>query len=91
MHLFDTQKNTVVKEISTFGDNLTSICLRSDAAVIALGLESGIIEVMDTKEKFHLRTFNNHKKRINALEYVENNLYSGGDDFIIRQFDVAAG
>lgn len=46
---------------------------------------------MDTKEKFHLRTFKNHKKRVNALEYVENDLYSGGDDFILRHFDVASG
>ena len=46
---------------------------------------------MNTKEKFRLRTFNNHKKRVNALEYVQNNLYSGGDDFILRHFDVAAG
>lgn len=58
---------------------------------MAIGLESGIIEVMDTKEKFHLRSFKNHKKRINAIEYRENELYSGGDDFILRQFDVAAG
>ncbi len=65
--------------------------MRPDSAVMAIGLESGIIEVMDTKEKFHLRSFKNHKKRINAIEYRENELYSGGDDFILRQFDVAAG
>lgn len=46
---------------------------------------------MDTKEKFRLRSFKNHKKRVNALEYLDNDLYSGGDDFIIRHFDVASG
>lgn len=46
---------------------------------------------MDTKEKFRLRTFKNHKKRVNALEYLDNDLYSGGDDFILRHFDVASG
>jgi WD40 repeat protein len=58
---------------------------------MAIGDESGVIEVMDTKEKFHLRTFKQHKKRLNALEYNDNDLYSGGDDFILRHFDVAAG
>lgn len=58
---------------------------------MAIGLENGLIEIIDTKEKFHLRTFRNHKKRINALEYRENDLYSGGDDFVLRHFDVAAG
>jgi U3 small nucleolar RNA-associated protein 15 len=38
-----------------------------------------------------LRKFHNHKKRINALEYQDNDLYSAGDDFIIRHYDVAAG
>ena len=28
---------------------------------------------------------------MNAIEYRENELYSGGDDFVLRQFDVAAG
>ena len=58
---------------------------------MAIGLDSGIIEVMDTKEKFHLRTFKNHRKRVNAIEYLDNDLYSGGDDFVLRHFDVAAG
>jgi hypothetical protein len=46
---------------------------------------------MDVKEKFRLRKFHNHKKKINALEYIDNDLYSAGDDFVIRHYDVAAG
>jgi WD40 repeat protein len=91
VRLHDTSKGEVIKEISTFGDSVTALCIRPDAAVMAIGLESGIIEVMDTREKFHLRTFRNHRKRINAIDYSENDLYSGGDDFILRHFDVAAG
>lgn len=45
---------------------------------MAIGDESGTIEIIDTKEKFHLRKFKNHKKRINALDYDDNNLFSGG-------------
>ncbi len=67
IHIYDTIKSKVNKEISTFGDNITSICIRPDSAVMAIGLDNGIIEVMDTKEKFHLRSFKNHKKRVNAL------------------------
>jgi hypothetical protein len=37
---------------------------------MAIADETGIIEIMDTKEKFHLRTFKNHKKRVNTLEYL---------------------
>jgi U3 small nucleolar RNA-associated protein 15 len=72
-------------------DPLTALCLRGDGAVFAAGMESGGIEVMDTKEKFKLRSFRNHQKRVNALEYVGNDLYSGGDDFVLRHFDVASG
>ena len=28
---------------------------------------------------------------MNALEYIGNDLYSGGDDFMIRHYDVATG
>jgi hypothetical protein len=38
-----------------------------------------------------LRTFKNHKKRVCALEYVGNDLYSGGDDFMVRHYDVSVG
>ena len=58
---------------------------------MAIGDESGKIEIIDTKEKFHLRNFKNHKKRINALDYDGNNVYSGGQDMIIRLFDIASG
>lgn len=91
LHIYDTAQKKVLKEISTFADTITSLCMRPDGAVMAIGLENGLIEIIDTKEKFHLRTFRNHKKRINALEYRENDLYSGGDDFVLRHFDVAAG
>ena len=47
--------------------------------------------MIDVKERFHLRKFHNHKKRVNALEYIDNDLYSAGDDFIIRHYDVASG
>ena len=65
--------------------------MRRDGAVVAMGCEGGRIEVKDSKEKFHLRTFDHHKKRVNSLEYVGNYLYSAGDDCVLRQFDVAAG
>ena len=58
---------------------------------MALGDESGKIQVMDTKEKFRLRTFKNHKKRVNCVDFSGQDLYSGGDDMILRMFDVAAG
>ncbi len=38
-----------------------------------------------------MRKFHNHKKKINSLEFDNNDLYSAGDDFTIRHYDVAAG
>lgn len=71
---------------------MTSLCSRSDGKLFAVGFESGVINVMDVKNKLSLRTFDNHKKRINALEYCNfNDLFSGSDDMIVRQFDVVAG
>ena len=58
---------------------------------MATGDQEGRIEVKDTKEKFNLRTFDNHKKRINCLDYHGHDLYSGGEDMILRLFDVASG
>lgn len=46
---------------------------------------------MDTSQKFRLRTFRNHKKRVNCIDFYEQDLYSGGDDMILRLFDVAGG
>ncbi len=60
--------------------------------MFSVGNQSGAIQVIDVKNKLTLRTFDNHKKRINALEYANlNDLYSGGDDMIVRLFDVAGG
>lgn len=57
-----------------------------------MGFESGMISVVDVKNKLTLRTFDNHKKRVNALEYCNfNDLFSGSDDMIVRQFDVVSG
>ena len=38
-----------------------------------------------------MRNFRNHKKRVNALDYCGNDLYSGGEDMILRLFDIASG
>lgn len=58
---------------------------------MATGDEEGRIEVKDTKEKFNLRTFDNHKKRVNSLDFYGHDLYSAGDDMTVRLFDVASG
>ncbi len=52
-----------------FFENVSALSVRKDGNVFAAADESGRIEVMDVKEKFHLRKFHNHKKRINTLEY----------------------
>lgn len=58
---------------------------------MATGDDEGRIQIKDTKQKFNLRTFDHHKKRINCLDYYEQDLYSAGEDLVIRLFDVAAG
>ena len=65
--------------------------MRNDGKLMAMADETGKIQVKDTKEKFNLRTFDNHKKRVNGLDFSVNDLYSGGEDMILRLYDVAAG
>ena len=89
--IYSTATKSTLKTISNFTDNISTICPRKDGKLFAVGLESGRIQVMDVKNQLSLRTFNNHTKRVNALEYANvNELYSGGDDRIIRQYDVAS-
>lgn len=58
---------------------------------MATGDEEGRVEVKDTKEKFNLRTFDQHKRKITCLDFFGQDLYSAGEDMVIRLFDVAAG
>jgi U3 small nucleolar RNA-associated protein 15 len=90
--MFSANKAEITKNFTKFKDNVTALCSRNDAKLFAVGFESGLINVVDVKNKLTLRTFDNHKKRVNALEYCNfNDLFSGSDDMIVRQFDVVSG
>jgi hypothetical protein len=47
--IYDPAKNKAIKEINSFHNVLTAICVRPDGAVFAAADEAGEIEVMDTK------------------------------------------
>jgi hypothetical protein len=63
----------MLKKLSTFTDNISTMSIRKDGLLFAVGLESGRIQVMDVKNMLSLRVFTNHFKRINALEYANVN------------------
>ena len=89
--MVDSARNTIVRQIDHVENNVTALAMREDGKLLALGDEVGLIEVKDTKEKFNLRSFSNHTKRINCLNFSNNDLYSGGEDMVLRLYDVAAG
>lgn len=92
VEMYSCRQAAITKSFTKYKDNVTALSCRNDAKMFAVGLESGLILLTDVKNKLNLRTFDNHKKRVNALYYHEmNDLYSGGDDMTIRKFDVAAG
>jgi WD40 repeat protein len=92
VEMYSARKNEPTKVFAKFKENVTALCTRSDARMFAVGMDSGVVQVLDVKNRLSLRLFDNHKKRVNALDYSNfNDLYSGGDDMTIRKFDVAAG
>ena len=91
VNIVEPSKQSIVRTLTHFDSAVTAIAIRKDGKIMGIAEETGKIEVIDTKEKFHLRNFKNHKKRVNALDYCDNDLYSGGEDMILRLFDVASG
>ena len=90
--MYSARKNEPTKVFAKFKKNVTALCTRSDGKMFAVGMDSGVVQVLDVKNRLSLRIFDNHKKQVNALDYSSfNDLYSGGDDMTIRKFDVAAG
>lgn len=92
VEMYSARKNEPTKTFTKFKENVTALCCRADAKMFATGMESGTVHVLDVKNRLSLRVFDNHKKRVSALDYSSfNDLYSGGDDMTVRKFDVAAG
>ena len=89
--LIDSKRKSIVRQIDNVANAVTALAIRSDGKLMAMADETGKIQVKDTKQKFNLRTFDNHKKRVNGLDFSVNDLYSGGEDMILRLYDVAAG
>ena len=55
--MFDSVSNEIEKSFTKFKDNVTSLCTRTDGKMFAAGLESGVVQVFDVKNKLNLRTF----------------------------------
>ncbi|KRX10000.1 WD40-repeat-containing domain [Pseudocohnilembus persalinus] len=93
VQIYDTQSSKIKQQFTNMKNEITSVALRKDAGLVALGNINGYIQVYDIKRKLQLRSFKNHQKAVHALHFTnqESNLYSGSDDLNIRLFDVAGG
>ncbi|KAF8118786.1 hypothetical protein N665_0002s0095 [Sinapis alba] len=89
--LFSSQTLTASRRFS-FRDVVSSVCFRSDGALLAASDLSGLVQVFDVKERMALRSLRSHKAAARFVKYPVNDklhLVSGGDDGVVKYWDVA--
>lgn len=73
-------------------DVVSSVCFRSDGALLAASDLSGLVQVFDVKERMALRSLRSHKAAARFVKYPVHDklhLISGGDDGVVKYWDVA--
>ncbi|GAB2222977.1 hypothetical protein Droror1_Dr00017110 [Drosera rotundifolia] len=79
----------------SFSDLSYSATFRSDGTLLAAGSESGLIRVFTPKTKNPIRELRGHSRGVRVVRYPrfgdKLHLYSGGDDAVVRYWDVAEG
>ncbi|KFK37552.1 hypothetical protein AALP_AA4G271500 [Arabis alpina] len=73
-------------------DVVSSVCFRSDGALLAAADISGLVHVFDIRERMALRRLSSHKAPVRFVKYPfldKLHLVSGGDDAVVNYWDVA--
>ncbi|CAH8320636.1 unnamed protein product [Eruca vesicaria subsp. sativa] len=89
--LFSSHTLSVSRRFS-FKDVVSSVCFRSDGALLAASDLSGVVQVFDVKERMALRSLRSHKAPARFVKYPfqdKLHLVSGGDDGVVKYWDVA--
>ncbi|KAL0896241.1 hypothetical protein Bca101_080202 [Brassica carinata] len=89
--LFSSHTLSVSRRFS-FRDVVSSVCFRSDGALLAASDLSGVVQVFDIKERMALRSLRSHKAPARFVKYPfqdKLHLVSGGDDGVVKYWDVA--
>ncbi|XP_010523999.1 PREDICTED: protein SLOW WALKER 1 [Tarenaya hassleriana] len=89
--LFSSQTLSASHRIS-FPDVVSSVCFRSDGALLAASDLSGLVQVFDVKSRTPLRRLRSHARPARFVRYPwqdKLHLISGGDDAVVKYWDVA--
>jgi U3 small nucleolar RNA-associated protein 15 len=84
----------VLKTFARFKDVAFSGVLRKDAKVLAVGGQSGIVQLFDVKTRNILRKFTLHQGAVRAVRWSETSnlsVASSSDDTTVRIWDVSTG
>jgi WD40 repeat protein len=88
----DVYDSSSLKPITLHGDShgvVQSVCA-CESGLVAAGYHSGIVVVVDPRNPVSVVSrFEGCLGKLNCMCSFGNNLYIGGDDFIIRQFDIS--
>lgn len=78
-------KTNETKLLSSYQIPVHSVKWINNGNTLAVGLSDGVVQIWDAEKCSQLRNLKGHIQRVNALEWNEMNLLSGGgDDFIIN-------
>jgi U3 small nucleolar RNA-associated protein 15 len=83
--LYHLRKEQVISTIDNFKSIISSITYRPDGKIMAIGEESGFVQILETKRRNQLRQFKKHTKAVHALVFGPNegsSLYTASDDLV---------
>ena len=92
--MYNQNGTKVLKTFARFKDVAFSGVLRKDAKVLAVGGQSGIVQLFDVKTRNILRKFALHTGAVRAVRWSETSNLSVGsssDDTTVRIWDVSTG
>ena len=92
--MYNQNGRKVLKTFARFKDVAFSGVLRKDAKVLAVGGQSGIVQLFDVKTRNILRKFTLHAGAVRAVRWSETSNLSVGsssDDTTVRIWDVSTG
>ena len=86
--LFDATSTSITPILTRPSQVVQSVCAMSPSQV-AVGFHSGYIDIVDIRSRQVVSHFEGCLGKLNAMACLESssNLFTGGDDFIVRKFD----
>lgn len=83
-----TSNVTLLSDLSTYGDSVTSVSWNSSGDLLAVGTKKGSINIWDVKRHRLIKSWHLHNERIGALSWNNNTITSGSRDRLINSKDL---